>query len=96
MFSVLSEQNRLNIVELLYKSPKTVNEISGILRLNQPQTSKHLKVLSDAGIVGVTPIKNQRIYSLKPQKFKELDKWLEKYRKIWEERFDRLDKLFKK
>lgn len=93
MFSVLSEPNRLDIVELLYKSPRSVNEIAGLLKLNQPQTSKHLKVLADAGVVDVTPIENKRMYSLRPQPFKELDKWLEKYRTMWNDRFDRLDKL---
>lgn len=96
ILSVLSEQNRLDIVELLYKSPRTVNEIAGVLKLNQPQTSKHLKVLADAGVVDVTPIENKRVYSLRPQPFKELDRWLEKYRKNWEDRFDRLDKLLAK
>lgn len=96
MFQVLSEPNRLNIVELLYKNPRTVNEIAGVLKLNQPQTSKHLKVLSDAGVVDVTPIENKRLYSLKPQPFKELDGWLSKFRKNWEDRFDRLDGLLQK
>ena len=93
MFSALSEQNRLDIVELLYKSPRTVNEIAGLLKLNQPQASKHLKVLADAGVVDVHPVKNQHYYSLKPDKFQELDAWLEKFRKMWEERFQRLDRL---
>jgi DNA-binding transcriptional ArsR family regulator len=96
MFSVLAEPNRLGIVELLYKNPHTVNEIVDELRLNQPQVSKHLKVLSEAGIVDVHPVKNKRVYALKPQKFKELDKWLEKFRSLWEERLDRLDALLKK
>jgi len=96
MFSVLAEPNRLDIVELLYKNPYTVNEIVEQLHLNQPQVSKHLKVLADAGIVDVHPSKNKRIYALKPQPFKELDQWLEKYRKHWEERLDRLDALLKK
>lgn len=96
MFSVLAEQNRIDIVELLYKSPRTVNEIAGVLKLNQPQTSKHLKVLADAGVVDITPIENKRLYSLKAQPFKELDKWLEKYRHVWGDRLDRLDKLLAK
>lgn len=93
MFSVLSEPNRINIIELLYKHPRTVNEIAGLLKLNQPQTSKHLRVLTDAGVVDVTPIENKRLYALKLQPFKDLDKWLEKYRNMWESRFDRLDKV---
>ena len=93
MFSVLSEPNRLDIVELLYTNPQSVNEIVGKLHLNQPQVSKHLKVLADAGVVDVHPIANKRVYALKPEPFKNLDKWLEKFRGMWEEKFQRLDKV---
>lgn len=96
LFSVLSEPNRVDIIELLYKSPRSVNEIAGVLKLNQPQTSKHLRVLADAGIVDVTPIENKRVYALKPEPFKDLDVWLSKFRKNWEERFNRLDTLLAK
>lgn len=96
MFSVLSEPNRLHIVEQLLKHPQSVNELVDSLHLHQPQVSKHLKVLADAGVVDVKPVKNKRMYALKPEPFKELDKWLEKYRKMWEDRFDRLDALLKK
>jgi DNA-binding transcriptional ArsR family regulator len=96
MFAVLSEPNRFDIVELLYKNPQTVNDIVGQLHLNQPQVSKHLKVLADAGIVDVHPVKNKRVYALKPQPFKELDQWLEKYRIMWEQRLDRLDKVIER
>lgn len=96
MFAILAEPNRIDIIELLYKSPRSVNEIAGILKLNQPQTSKHLRVLADAGVVEVNPIENRRVYSLRPEPFKELDKWLSKFRKNWEDRFDRLDKLLEK
>ena len=96
MFSVLAEPNRLEIVELLYKNPHTVNQIVDQLHLRQPQVSKHLKVLADARIVGVEPKKNQRIYALKPEPFQELDAWLKKYRTLWEDRLERLDILLRK
>ncbi|HXS15025.1 MAG TPA: metalloregulator ArsR/SmtB family transcription factor [Candidatus Saccharimonadales bacterium] len=96
MFAVLSDPNRLDIVELLHASPRTVNEIAGVLQLNQPQTSKHLKVLADAGVVDVTPIANKRLYTLKSQPFKDLDMWLTKFRKNWEDSFDRLEILLAK
>lgn len=96
MFAVLSEPNRLDIVELLHKNPYTVNEIVQRLHLNQPQVSKHLKVLADAGMVGIHPVKNKRVYSLEPKPFQELDKWLAKYRTMWEYRFERLDTLLQK
>ena len=91
IFQALAEPNRFQIVELLRDKPMAVGELVDTLHIRQPQVSKHLKVLADAGIVEVRPQANQRIYELSPQKFKEIDAWLEKYRKMWEDRFDRLD-----
>ena len=96
MFSILAEPNRLQMVELLHTNPLTVNQIVDKMKIKQPQVSKHLKVLADAGIVAVQPIKNQRIYSLKPDPFKELDAWLAKYRTHLEQSFDKLETLLKK
>jgi DNA-binding transcriptional ArsR family regulator len=90
-FSALAEPNRLHIVELLCDGPLPVGEIADRLQLHQPQVSKHLRVLTNAGLVEVQPIANRRIYKLRPQSIKELDTWLESFRRIWDERFDRLD-----
>lgn len=89
--SVIAEPNRLHIVEFLRDGPQSVGEIATRLRLHQPQVSKHLKTLSNAGIVEMHPVAQQRIYNLRPEPFKELDTWLESYRKTWDERLDRLD-----
>ncbi len=96
MFATLAEPNRVRIIELLHNNPRSVNEIALQLHLNQPQVSKHLKVLADAGIVKVSPLKNKRVYSLKPEAFKALDTWLQNYRDVWEERLDRLDTVLKR
>jgi DNA-binding transcriptional ArsR family regulator len=93
--SALAEPNRLQIVELLRRKPRAVGEIVERLGLRQPQVSKHLRVLSDAGIVEVRPVAQQRIYSLRAEPFKELDVWLERYRRNVEERFDRFDDLLR-
>ncbi|MGP4109246.1 ArsR/SmtB family transcription factor [Virgibacillus sp. L01] len=91
IMSALAESNRLNIIELLRDGPLTVGEVAEQLQLRQPQVSKHLRVLSDAGLVEVEPIANRRIYKLRPQPLMKIDAWLESYRRVWEERFDRLD-----
>src|SRR5689334_17955258 len=95
-FRALAEPSRLQIVELLHERPHAVGELAELLGMRQPQASKHLKILASAGIVEVRPNANQRIYGLSPQKFQEIDAWLEKYRMLWEERFDRLDALLQK
>lgn len=91
IMSALAEPNRLNIVELLRNGPRPVRDISERLQLRQPQVSKHLRVLSDAGLVEVQPVANLRIYKLRPQPFQEMDAWLESFRRVWDERFNRLD-----
>lgn len=89
--SSLSEPNRMNIVELLRDGPLTVGEIADQLGLRQPQTSKHLKVLSDNGIVEVQAEANRRIYKLRSEPFQALDSWIQSFQHVMQERFDNLD-----
>lgn len=91
VMSALAEPHRLQITELLRESPLTVGEIAEKLGLRQPQASKHLRVLSEAGIIEVEAVANRRICKLRPDPFMELNAWLESYRQLWEERYDRLD-----
>jgi DNA-binding transcriptional ArsR family regulator len=92
-FAALAEPNRYRIVELLRSGPRAVNDIGDRLHLNQPQVSKHLRVLKEAGLVDVQPRAQQRLYELRPQPLRRLNGWLERYRRIWEESFEQLDEL---
>ena len=91
VLSALGEPNRMRIVELLRDGPLTVGEIANRLGLRQPQTSKHLKVLGDKGIVEARVDANRRIYSLRGEPFQALDTWLTSFEPIMRERFDNLD-----
>lgn len=93
--NALAEPNRLRIVELLRDGPRAVGEIGDQLRLRQPQTSKHLRVLKDAGLVDVRPDAQRRLYELRPQPLLELDAWLEPYRQYWSERLDALETMLR-
>ncbi|MBW5448255.1 metalloregulator ArsR/SmtB family transcription factor [Cohnella sp. CFH 77786] len=95
IMSALAEPNRLHIVELLRRGPLSVGEIADRLELVQPQASKHLRVLSEAGLVEVHAVANRRIYKLRARPFQELNRWLDDYRRMWEERFDQLDDYLK-
>ena len=87
----LAEPNRFQIVELLREGPRPVGDMVHRLGLRQPQVSKHLRVLSDAGLVDVRVDAQRRIYALRPAPLKELQAWIERYRRIWEANFQRLD-----
>jgi DNA-binding transcriptional ArsR family regulator len=92
-FAALAEPNRFRIVELLRGGPRPVNDIGERLRLNQPQVSKHLRVLREAGLVEVNPRAQERLYALRAQPLRELHDWLERYRRLWDARFEELDSL---
>jgi DNA-binding transcriptional ArsR family regulator len=92
-FRALAEPNRLQIVELLSRGPLPVGAVVGRLGIRQPQASKHLRVLSDAGLVEVRPVAQRRIYALRLEPLQELDVWLQRYRRRLEEQFERLDQV---
>jgi DNA-binding transcriptional ArsR family regulator len=91
--AALGEPNRLRIIELLRAGPRPVNDIHGRLKLRQSQASQHLKVLKDVGLVEVEPRAQQRFYRLRAEPLKQLHDWLDRYRHIWEERFEALDEI---
>jgi DNA-binding transcriptional ArsR family regulator len=92
-FAALSEPNRFRIVELLRSGARSVNDIGERLKLNQPQVSKHLRVLKEAGLVDVEPRAQQRLYGLRGERLRQMHDWLERYRKVWDARFEALDEL---
>lgn len=92
-FAALAEPNRLRIVDLLRAGPRPVNEIVARLRLTQPQVSKHLRVLKEAGLVGVEPRAQQRVYELRAQPLRRMHQWLERYRRLWDARLEGLDEV---
>src|ERR1700757_1838976 len=89
----LAEPNRFQIVELLREGTRPVGDMVPRLGLRQPQVSKRLRVLSDAGLVDVRVDAQRRIYALRPAPLQELEVWVERYRRIWEGNFQRLDVL---
>jgi len=89
--NALAEPNRLRIIELLREGPRAVGEIAARLQIRQPQVSKHLRVLSEAGLVEVHQSAQQRIYRLRAEPFQALDAWLEAYRSLKEASYDRLE-----
>jgi DNA-binding transcriptional ArsR family regulator len=86
----LSDPNRRAVLELLLERPRPVGELVERLGLSQPGTSKHLKVLREAGLVQVRQDANRRVYALDPGPIRELDVWLAPYRRLWNESLDEL------
>lgn len=90
-FAALGEPSRLRIVELLRLCPFAVGDISERLGIRQPQVSKHLGVLREAGVVDVEPVARRRIYHLREEPFEEIGAWVDSFEGRWEARLDSLD-----
>src|SRR6516164_9096885 len=88
-FQVLADPTRRGIVAALRKGERQVNDIVETAGVHQSGVSRHLRILSETGFVGMRPDGQRRLYSLKPERFRELDKWLARYRTLWEARLDR-------
>ena len=91
-FAALAEPHRRQIVDLLGRRARSVNELVTCLGISQPGTSRHLRVLLEAGLVEARPEAQRRIYHLNYGPLVEIDEWLGPHRLVWEDALDRLER----
>ena len=91
-FTIVAEPNRRAILGLLLGAERSVGEIERALKLSQPSVSKHLRVLREAGFVESRVEAQHRVYRLRPEPLRELDEWLEPYRRFWSRHVDALER----
>jgi len=91
-FEVIAEPHRRRILDLLLEGPRPVGELTGMLGLTQPGTSRHLRVLREAGLVRARQDAQRRLYELRPAPLAEIDAWLRPYRLLWAARLDELER----
>jgi DNA-binding transcriptional ArsR family regulator len=92
VFAVLAEPNRRAMLRLLVSSERSVGEIERQLRMPQPAVSKHLRVLREAGFVESTVDAQRRLYRLRPERLREVDAWLDPFRRLWSAHVDALER----
>jgi DNA-binding transcriptional ArsR family regulator len=95
VFNAIAEAHRREILDALMSGEKAVGAIVNDLSLSQPQVSKHLKVLSEVGLVRCRAEGRRRLYRLEPVHLRPLHEWLAKYERVWNDRLDRLDDYLK-
>ncbi|MBE2267174.1 MAG: winged helix-turn-helix transcriptional regulator [Anaerolinea sp.] len=91
IYEVLADPTRRRILDLLREQPRLVGELVDRLEISQPGVSKHLRVLREAGLVNVRQEAQRHWYELRVEPLVELDSWLSPFRRLWEDRMDRLD-----
>jgi DNA-binding transcriptional ArsR family regulator len=90
-FNAIAEPHRRAIVDALGAGERPVNDLVAAVGLTQPQVSKHLRVLREAGVVDVRDEGRRRLYRLNPQALKDIHDWVSPFQRLWEERYAALD-----
>jgi len=95
VFNAVAESRRREILDTLIMGEKAVGTIVNDLSIPQPQVSKHLRVLSEVGLVSCRAEGRRRLYRLEPEHLRPLHDWLATYERAWNERLDRMDDYLK-
>jgi DNA-binding transcriptional ArsR family regulator len=95
VFNAIAEADRREILDALMTGEKAVGTIVSELSMSQPQVSKHLRVLSEVGLVTCRAEGRHRLYRMEPGRLRPLHDWLAKYERAWNDRLDRVDDYLK-
>jgi DNA-binding transcriptional ArsR family regulator len=95
VFNAIAEARRREVLDALIAGEKAVGEIVNDLSMSQPQVSKHLRVLSEVGLVRSRVEGRRRLYRLEPARLRPLHEWLAKYERALNDRLDRVDDYLK-
>ena len=90
VFQALADPVRLSILEAMKSQERAVGDIVERMDIHQSGVSRHLRILSEAGLVQMRPDGQKRLYSLRKEAFEQIDAWMAGYRRQWEKRLDRL------
>lgn len=93
IFQAIADPTRRAIIVLIAVQAMTPNAIAEHFDTTRQSVSKHLRILTECELIKQEHQGREIYYSLEINKMKEIDKWLEQFRKIWESRFDQLDNL---
>jgi DNA-binding transcriptional ArsR family regulator len=96
VFQTLADPTRRRIVEALRDGEHQVGDVVEKAGVHQSGVSRHLRILYESGFVSVRPDGQRRLYALKPEPFREIERWLGEYRKLWEARLDRFETALEK
>ena len=93
VFQAIADPTRRGIIALIALQAMTPNAIAEHFDTSRQAVSKHLRILAECEVVRQEQRGREIYYSLEIEKMKEIDEWLEQYRKIWETRYEQLDEL---
>jgi DNA-binding transcriptional ArsR family regulator len=93
VFQAIADPTRRQILGLIAKEPLNLNSIAKNFEMSRPAISQHIKILDESDLIVIQKKGRQRFCYIRPKKIKEVDKWLDQFRQLWEDRFSQLDEV---
>lgn len=95
VFQAIADPTRREILKLVAKGPMTPNTLAEYFDSSRQAVSKHIKVLTECDLLKQEQSGREIYYGFNPKKMKEIDKWLQPFRELWDDRFSQLDNVLK-
>jgi DNA-binding transcriptional ArsR family regulator len=93
VFQAIADPTRREIINLIAQQSLTPNSVADSFDVSRQAISKHIKILTECGLIVIQQKGRERYCYIQPEKFDEVTDWLDGFRKLWEHRFDKLDNL---
>lgn len=93
VFQAIADPTRRDIINLIATKPLTPNGVADSFDVSRQAISKHIKILTECGIITITPQGRERYCTIQAEKLNEVSDWLANFRKLWEHRFTKLDAI---
>ncbi len=91
VFQAIADPNRRAIISLLAGKKMTPSDLADNFAISRPAISKHIKILTECGLINIEQLGRERFCEVKLEKLNEVSDWVEQYRKFWEEKLDALE-----
>ncbi|MES2616673.1 MAG: metalloregulator ArsR/SmtB family transcription factor [Bacteroidota bacterium] len=96
VFQAIADPTRRDIINLIANKSLTPNGVADSFDVSRQAISKHIKILTECGIIVINPVGRERYCYIQAEKLNEVNDWLQNFRQLWEQRFDKLDNLLTK
>ncbi|AYL95557.1 ArsR/SmtB family transcription factor [Mucilaginibacter celer] len=93
VFQAIADPTRRDIINLIAVKPMNLNAIADNFDVSRPAISQHIKILMECGLINIKKQGRERYCEPRLKQLSEVAQWVERYRKLWEEKFDALDNL---
>jgi len=96
VFQAIADPTRREIINMLAYQPMNLNSIADKFQISRPAISQQIKILAECGLLNIKQVGRERYCEARLDQLNEVSQWVEQYRKIWEDKYSRLDNILEK